>query len=433
MKKHLIIAVIFLSNFCFAKNTNVGGLLFLGTICDNDLNEARTLVQNQKKENNFPDLSFKGTNRDKIFWTKGIGCFDFDDLSEFQNRAAGTMVVNSDSLTSEWQDIDIIIPLNGEKIGGTLLIPNNLKTKSLVVLSSGSGPQDRDETLFGFKIFKIIAEHLASKGIASFRYDDRGEGTSTGDFVNSTRIDHIKDLEGILSYFKKHNNYRFDHFTLFGHSQGGIITAKVAAEKESVNKLILMASPAVPLIEVVLAQVRLDYISTNLEREIIEAEISSHNRLMRAIRNNKNIEVELDLFKENYRTILLNQQPNLVNKESELSERVNNMADELRIIYDLPSLTSFLFYDPTEDLEKLNIPVLALSGGNDAQVTIEQNKDRMESALLKANTDYDLKVFNAANHFFQKAETGSREEYENLEKEFVDGFLTSISSWLLEN
>lgn len=431
MIKHLIIAVLFLSNFCFATNTNER-VLILERPCDTNLNKARALI-GQKKENKFSFLSFSEFNRDKIFWTKGIGYSDLERLTVNQNRAAGGMVLKSDSLISEWQDIDVIIPLNGEKIGGSLLIPKNLRSNSLVVMSSGSGPQDRDETLFGFKIFKVIAEYLASQGIASFRYDDRGVGNSTGDFVNSTLADHTHDLEGILSYFEKHENYQFDQFTLFGHSQGGIISAKVAAEKETVNKLILMASPAVPLKEVVLAQVRLDYLSSNLEREIIEAEVSAHNRLMRALLSNQNSKEELDFYKETYKRILVKQQPELIEKESELNTAVDQKANELKVIYNLPSLKSFLQYDPVQDLEKLNIPVLALIGGNDAQVSIEQNKDRMESAFLRANTDYDLKVFNAANHLFQEAETGLRGEYENLEKEFVNGFLTSISSWLLKN
>lgn len=341
--------------------------------------------------------------------------------------------LESNFITADWEEFDVIIQGNKEKIGGTLLIPDHLKSQSLVVMSSGSGPQDRDETLFGFKIFKVIAEYLASQGIASFRYDDRGVGNSTGDFVNSTLADHTHDLEGILSYFEKHKNYQFDQFTLFGHSQGGIISAKVAAEKETVNKLILMASPAVPLIEVVLAQVRLDYLSSNLEREIVEAEVSAHNRLMRALLSNQNSKEELDFYKETYKRILVKQQPELIEKESELNTAVDQKANELKVIYNLPSLKSFLQYDPVQDLEKLNIPVLALIGGNDAQVSIEQNKDRMESAFLRANTAYDLRVFNAANHLFQEAETGLSGEYVNLEKEFVDGFLNTITSWLLKN
>lgn len=336
-------------------------------------------------------------------------------------------------VTNNWEEFDIIIPVNNERIGGTLLIPKHLKSESLVVMSSGSGPQDRDETLFGFKIFKVIADHLAAKGIASFRYDDRGEGNSTGDFVNSTLEDLSNDLEGILYYFEKRSIHQFDHFILLGHSQGGIISAKVAAEKKSVGEIILMAFPAVPLKEVVLAQVRLDYISSNLEREIVEAEVSAHNRLMSAIDKNKNIEEELDFYKETYKRILVKQQPELTEKKSELNTSLDQKANELKVIYNLPSLKSFLQYDPVQDLEKLNIPVLALIGGNDAQVSIEQNKDRVESALLKANTDYDLKVFNAANHLFQEAKTGLRGEYDNLDKKFIDGFLPCISTWLLKN
>ena len=318
---------------------------------------------------------------------------------------------------------------------GTLTLPTEEYNKYLIIFIQGSGPTDRNgnQPMLQNDGIKKIARELAGNGIASFRYDDRGEGNSTGDFVNSTLEDLSNDLEGILYYFEKRSIHQFDHFILLGHSQGGIISAKVAAEKKSVGELILMAFPAVPLKEVVLAQVRLDYISSNLEREIVEAEVSAHNRLMSAIDKNKNIEEELDFYKETYKRILVKQQPELTEKKSELNTSLDQKANELKVIYNLPSLKSFLQYDPVQDLEKLNIPVLALIGGNDAQVSIEQNKDRVESALLKANTDYDLKVFNAANHLFQEAKTGLRGEYDNLDKKFIDGFLPCISTWLLKN
>lgn len=331
------------------------------------------------------------------------------------------------------REIEIIIKADEIKIGGTLIIPANLKTSTLVILSSGSGDQDRDETLEGFKIFKVIADHLASKGIASFRYDDRGVGASTGDFVNSNIEDHAIDLENIMDYFKTTKEHPFNDFILFGHSQGGILAGKVAVGNKSVKKVILMGAPSVPLVEVVTFQVRQDYEHTDLPENLIEADVSAHNKLMRAIEDDKHIDEAYQLFRQTTETILY-KMSSAHNKDlAKIKQQAIAKADEFKIIYGLPSLTSFLYYNPSKDFEQLKVPVLSLFGGLDFQVPIHQNKDRMENALLKSGTDYHFITFEKANHFFQKATTGSREEYATLEKKFVDGFLDEISSWILDN
>jgi pimeloyl-ACP methyl ester carboxylesterase len=330
------------------------------------------------------------------------------------------------------REIDLIIQADDVKIGGTLSIPTKLNTSSLVIMSSGSGDQDRDETLEGFKIFKVIADHLASKGIASFRYDDRGVGASTGDFVNSTIEDHSNDLESIIDYFKSSAAHRFNDFILFGHSQGGILAGKVAVENTAVKKVILMGAPAVPLIEVVTYQVRQDYEHTDLPKNLIEADVSAHNKLMRAIEDKENIDEAYDIFRKTTETILfeISSSEDVVDS-LKIKQQAIAKADEFKIIYGLPSLTSFLYHDPSKDYEQLKVPVLSLFGGLDFQVPIFQNKDRMENALLKSGSDYHFITFDHANHFFQNATTGSRDEYATLEKKFVDGFLEGISNWII--
>ncbi|KAA3605847.1 MAG: alpha/beta fold hydrolase [Calditrichaeota bacterium] len=328
-------------------------------------------------------------------------------------------------------EIEIIMQVNNINIGGTLTIPPQQRINSLVIMSSGSGPQDRDETLDGFKIFKEIAKHLSTQGIATFRYDDRGVGESTGDFTNSTLQDHSEDLKEIMNFFKSHKKYQFKDFILFGHSQGGIVTANVAAENQDVKKIVLMGAPSVPLIEVVLYQVRQEYISTNLDKALIEAEVSAHNRLMRAIKDNNKLDKALKTFKESSKSILSKLKPNEPN--AKIEKMATNKTNEFEIVYALPSLTSFLYYDPSNDYERLQLPVLGLFGGKDLQVTIEQNKDRMENALLKSQINFHFVTFDDANHYFQKAKTGQREEYGTLDKKFVDGFLEEISTWILNN
>jgi pimeloyl-ACP methyl ester carboxylesterase len=328
-------------------------------------------------------------------------------------------------------EIDLIIQTDDVKIGGTLTLPSMLETTSLVIMSSGSGDQDRDETLEGFKIFKVIADHLASQGIASFRYDDRGVGNSTGNFINSTIDDHSNDLESIMDYFKTNEVYEFNDFILYGHSQGGILAAKVAVGNKDVKKVILMGSPSVPLVEVVLYQVRQEYAATTISKSLIEADVSAHNKLMRAIEDNTHIDKAYHLFKETTESILFELSTERKIDSMKIQQSAIAKANEYKIIYALPSLTSFLYYDPSCDLEQLEVPVLSLFGGLDYQVTIAQNKDRMENALLKSGTDYRFITFDTANHFFQNATTGSRDEYATLEKKFVDNFLSEISSWIL--
>ncbi len=338
-----------------------------------------------------------------------------------------------DLINEDQEVIDLIIEADDIQIGGTLTLPANLETSSLVIMSSVSGNQDRDENLEGFKIFKVIAEHLTTKGIASFRYDDRGVGTSSGDFVNSTIEDLSNDVEIIMDYFKTEEEHPFNDFILFGHSQGGIISAKVAIGNESVKKVILMGAPAVPLIEVILYQVRQEHNPTIIPKSLIEADVSSHNKLMRAIEDNSNMKDALEIFQESTKSILYELSSSEEVDTSLIEQEAMAKAKEFEIIYALPSLTSFLYYDPSKDYEQLEVPVLGLFGGLDFQVTIDQNKDRMENALLKSGTDYHFVTFDNANHFFQMATTGNRDEYGKLDKKFVDNFLEEISNWIIEN
>ncbi len=342
-------------------------------------------------------------------------------------------------LTSNAQDIqiydskEVIIKSRDIQIGGTLLLPTRFSSNALVIFSSGSGQQDRDETLDGFKIFKVIAEYLAENGIASFRYDDRGIGKSTGDFVNTTIHDFSNDLVEIMNYFETSTIKEFDNFILFGHSLGGIISGDVAAQDSRVKQLVLMASPAVPLIDLILFQERQAYEQYGIERDLIESEISSHNQLMKAIALDKNTDAVLRTFELNVKNILDVHPDHKSKSKATKIKMAKDKAKEFNIVYALPSIESYLYHNPSAAISNLNIPVLALYGGKDTQVTISQNKDKLEDALLDANTTYKIKIFNEANHYFQKAVKGNRDEYDRLDRVFINGFLECISNSILGN
>lgn len=325
-----------------------------------------------------------------------------------------------------------LIKSGSVQLGGTLALPQDMKLNSLVIMISGSGPQDRDETLDGFKVFKALSEHLTKQGIANFRFDDRGVNASTGDFGSTTLDDHASDVRAIMAYFKANKTHRFSEFVLLGHSQGGIVSANVAVGNKDIKKVILMGAPSVPLVDIVLYQLRDEYSGTDVDKGLIEAEISAHNKLMHAIAEDTGIEEALEEFAATTKSVMSLTNANKTTDTQQIDALVEAKTKDFEFIYAMPSLTTFLYHDTAKDYEKLEIPVLSLFGGKDLQVTIDQNKDRMEMALLKSKTRYHFKTFNGANHYFQKAYTGKRDEYGNLDKKFVSGFLDSISNWLLE-
>ncbi|NVK56105.1 MAG: alpha/beta fold hydrolase [Alteromonadaceae bacterium] len=296
-------------------------------------------------------------------------------------------------------------------IAGTLRLAQTPVTDTLVIMLSGSGPQDRDETLDGFSVFFSLAKQLSERGIPSFRYDDRGVGGSTGDFARSTLADHTSDVINILDYFREHDVSRFNRFILLGHSQGGIVAAHVAALRRDVDSVILMAAPARPLIDIVLYQVRQEYTQLQLDKALIERGVSVHNRLMWAIKKNESLARELVRFEETMFEILSASSRHRNMSGADLQKLAAQQAREYGIVYALPSLTSFLYHDPANDLQTLTQPVLGLFGGKDLQVTIQQNKDAMEKALLRAGLEYTFATFNNANHHFQPAISGHRAEY----------------------
>lgn len=338
-------------------------------------------------------------------------------------------------VSAEASNINIEHIINTEEtvIAGTLTLPQESLTDSLVIMLSGSGPQDRDETLDGFRIFHHIAKHLASQGIASFRFDDRGVGKSTGNFGQSTLSDHTDDVAHILNYFSTHKEHTYKRFILLGHSQGGIVAANVAVEREDIDKVILMAAPSVPLIDIVLYQVRQEYTQLSINKELVEQGVSAHNRLMWAITNNSDIEGALENFNTTLYSVLSASPLHQHQSKLELKKQAAAQTKEFEIVYALPSLTSFLYHDPAKNIEDFSKPVLGLFGGKDLQVTIDQNKDITEKALLTAGANYHLSTFEHANHYFQHAETGLRQEYPTLDKQFVEGFLNSMSSWIVQN
>lgn len=326
---------------------------------------------------------------------------------------------------------DIILQNGTVKIGGTLTLPEKKGPHACVVLLTGSGAQDRDENVSGFKIFRHIADSLTRRGIAVFRYDDRGVGESSGSLSGSTLSDLASDVGTIVDSLKQRSSIDPARIGLLGHSQGGIVASKVAAERDDIDFLVLMASPAFSLSEIVLQQLRAILDAAGVPDSVRQQNLRLQQEAFQAVRTHPNdlsaVQKKLEAtVREEISQLPDEERQSLGNTEAYIQQQVQRQILPLK----QPLFRSMLDYDPARDLEHLKVPVLALFGGRDLQVLAEPNRGRMQQLLTGDPQTTTLKVFKHANHLFQRAETGMPNEYGVLKPEFVEGFLDTITTWI---
>ncbi len=325
-----------------------------------------------------------------------------------------------------------VVLKNGEiQLAGTLTLPEGKGPFPAVIMITGSGTQNRDEEIFGFKIFGVIADHLTRRGIAVLRCDDRGLKNPAA-AVAATSKDFAGDVVAQARFLQSRPEIALDRIGLLGHSEGGII-APLAGRDHEFAFMVLMAGTAVNGREVLLEQIARIARADGAEEAEIAAAVASQKRayeLLDQPDGKKEIE---KMIADQVHGSLAKMTPEQRQAVADPEAYVQSATAAQMAALHSPWFLHFLDYDPAPALEKVKCPVLALFGEKDTQVSPRQNMPAMEKALQKGgNKDVRFKVFPDANHLFQKAKTGSPSEYASLEKAFVPDFLETISSWILE-
>lgn len=307
-------------------------------------------------------------------------------------------------------------PSAGIKLAGTLTIPPGRGPFRAVVLITGSGPQDRDESLLGHKPFLVLADYLTRKGIAVLRFDDRGVGKSTGDFATATTADFATDAEAGVAYLKTRSEVDPHKIGLIGHSEGAVIGPMVAARNTDVAFLVMMAGSGVPGDEILVAQTL----------RISETSGKSHQEAAKNAADEREI---LNLLKhEKDQTVM----------EKKLREKLAGKIPEAQLGAQIQQISTpwfryFIEYDPAPALKKVTCPVLAINGEKDMQVPPEQNLPPIRKALQAAgNKNFEIEELPGLNHLFQTARTGALSEYAEIEETMSAVVLAKIASWILK-
>mgnify|MGYP006271624857 CR=1 FL=1 len=336
-------------------------------------------------------------------------------------------IADSDDGAEYFTEKDISFTLDSLTIAGTLVEPDTLRSESLVILISGSGAQTRNSPVAGFGVFEELAEQLAIQGIATFRYDDRGTGQSTGS-PDAPLDDLAGDLEGISTYFSGQppsSSNHFDDIIYLGHSQGGLISL-LAADSTNPLGIILMAAPTLPGDQIILQQIREISAAQNISEDILARNLEFQQAVFEAARTGEGwSELEADLeqrLRDQLNQLPEEQRATLGDMDQFIASQVSRQLDGAKS----PWFKSFIETDPRPLLREAEVPILALFGENDSQVMLEPNR----SALGEIDGNVEIVTIPAANHLFQVSESGMPGEYGILDKEFAPGLIDQITAFV---
>lgn len=317
---------------------------------------------------------------------------------------------------------------------GTLTLPAGDGPFPAVVLLTGSGPQDRDETLFEHKPFAVIADFLSRRGIAVLRFDDRGVGGSTAGPPDATSEDLASDAVAGWEFLAGRDEIDLRRIGFVGHSEGAMLAAMAAARKPEVACIVMLAGAGVDGRQVLLSQ----------GRRVLEAE----GLMSPGLASPERIERQQVLQEVLMATV--KDAPPGASAETMAAEAAKRLREKLPggappgedldalaeagiARLSTPWFRFFLEYDPTEAVRQLECPVLALVGSNDVQVDAATNLPPLREAVAAAgNPASVVEELPGLNHLFQTATTGAVSEYDTIEETIAPQVLERMAAWLAE-
>lgn len=264
-------------------------------------------------------------------------------------------------------------------LAGTLTYPEGYKGGQkvpVVLMVTGSGPQNRDEELMGHKPFLVLADRLARHGIASLRYDDRGVGQSTGDFSSATTAALATDALAGIKYLR--GLKKFSCVGILGHSEGGSIAYMLGAGGNA-DFIVSLAGPACK-----------------------------------------------------FDTLMMLQLNGLSKVQGAKEDVVHSVAETRQLLLSKDNslwMKSALDMNFSKFLPLIKCPVMALSGSNDLNVPAEFNMRSLQNGLPH-NSKNVIKIYPGLNHLFQHSPTGNPLDDVNIDETMSEEVMNDVCTWI---
>ncbi len=285
---------------------------------------------------------------------------------------------------------DILVMNDSIQLPGTLTYNTDLNEQPLVIFVHGSGNVDRNGNQAmmnsNANYIKMLNDSLVSKDIAFYRFDKRTATQSNIKFImsNMSFDNFVADINLVIDQFK--DDKRFSSITLIGHSQGSLISMLV--DHTHVKKYISLAGPSDSFDKAIINQVKLQ------NGDSIAAIVSSH-------------------FKE-------------------LAEKgtIEKVDPNLISIFNKPTqpfLTSWMKYNPSEEIKKIKLPILIINGNKDIQVPVKDAEQ-----LHNANPKSELVIIDKMNHVLKiiEKEEDNMASYMSAEYNLSEELVKAIETFI---
>ena len=309
-------------------------------------------------------------------------------------------------------------------LAGTLTLPKT-GDYPVVVLVTGSGAQDRDETIVGHKPFWVLADYLTRHGVGVLRYDDRGFAQSTGNISTATTADFADDALAAITYLRSRPDVIAHRIGVIGHSEGGNVVSILAGREAPFSCGVLMAGPAVSGEQIHQRQVRMiiERQPFPIADDLVKKIAAMNESLYTAARMNASFEERRAIARDIYQSELA--------EFDEVERKLLNLNDEVQVDAIVTDwFRYFLDYDPRGDLELSKVPLLAVYGTLDLQVPPDQSVPVLEN--INANHGkIEVQTFPDLNHLFQHATTGLPSEYGVIDETLAPEVMIAIKEWVL--
>lgn len=315
----------------------------------------------------------------------------------------------------------------GVRLAGTLTLPRGMGPWPCAVLITGSGPEDRDEAVYGHRPFLVLADHLTRNGIAVLRVDDRGVGGSTGRYASATSEDFASDALAAVEFLKARKEIDPRRIGLIGHSEGGLIAPMVATRTKDVAFMVLMAGPGIPGDSTLMLQSAAIRRSVGVAESAIVAEQAVSRTMYARIRQGDSlgaVREARELVRLQIAALPEAQRAAVGNPDSAGAAAVRQLFT--------PWMRFFIIYDPRPTLQLVKCPVLAINGGKDLQVLPKENLAGIATALEAGGLkDATVRELPGLNHLFQTCRLCTMAEYSQLEETLAPVALDEMTRWIL--
>jgi hypothetical protein len=318
---------------------------------------------------------------------------------------------------------EIAVTSNAGTLAGTLTKPKGKGPFPAVVLITGSGLQDRDETIFNHKPFFVLADALTRAGYAVLRMDDRGFGGSEGDPSKATTEDFAEDIYAGVRALQAQSGIDTKRIGLIGHSEGGMIAQILAAKyPKDIAYIVSMAGLGITGFDVLVWQTR-KVTSKTMPMNEVEKTVSRQQTLLTMIKESTDSLQLRAALTDSMGLWAVQQQKMFIVNSPEFRAQLNQLQS--------PWLRYFITFDPERFLRDVKCPVYAINGSEDMQVESTRNLNGIETFLKKhGNKQVDIKEFPGMNHLFQRCTVCDIEEYAKIETTIEQEVINDIIQWL---